>query len=580
MATLREMNEFEAERSDNTNTVTGSSLPHLHRQELDHNIERRHKAKYRRLRLVTGVLIPYALVTLDTTITATALSYIAADFKTSEISWVISAFNLTSASLIPIWGQVADAVGRHNALAATLAIMAVGSALCTSAPTSAFGMLIFGRSIQGIAVAGINVICRVIVNDAATLDDSAKNNIFVTIVTGVLYACGPVIGGQMTEKSWRWCFAIHIPLSLLGIAAVRLFVRPFVTDQLRRRHGSPLGTSNLRSALSAIDLGGQTLFLSAMTLLALALTWGGSSYPWKSARVLSTLVGGVSLTFVFILWEYMLAPGHLLSRKLPRQQPMVPWSLMKDRNFTFLLYVNFASGAAMIPPLYFVNIYFSLMENIAPSKAGTNLLYYIPGLGVGVYMAITMTQCWPRQTFSPLLLGSILEATGATVLTWAISRRRTGVIFGMMGLTGAGTGLHFFPVLLHGVGFFPSRVTSVISMIAFVLPTGSMVAITLMGTVFNSNINLPSGMIAGKSQSNVYNNTEEQHSVQENTERAISLAFMSIVPILWLSAVAAMFLGNIPINKKEDSEMERVASSPFPGYHLLMAAWQRSKDST
>ena len=81
------------------------------------------------------------------------------------MNWIISAFNLTSACFIPMWGQIADILGRHVAVEMALLMMMIGSALCTSAPLNTFPLLILGRALQGLACAGINVCCRVILAD-------------------------------------------------------------------------------------------------------------------------------------------------------------------------------------------------------------------------------------------------------------------------------------------------------------------------------------------------------------------------------------------------------------------------------
>jgi hypothetical protein len=65
----------------------------------------------------------------------------------------------------------------------------------------------------------------------------------------------------------------------------------------------------------------------------------------------------------------------------------------------------------------------------------------------------------PRQTFLPLFLGSFIEALGLTLLTYALHTSSTPLIYTMMGLTGAGTGLRFMPGSLHGIGFFPNKVS-------------------------------------------------------------------------------------------------------------------------
>lgn len=84
----------------------------------------------------------------------------------------------------------------------------------------------------------------------------------------------------------------------------------------------------------------------------------------------------------------------------------------------------------MIAVLYFVDIYFTLVKAYTPSQAGIQLLYYTPGIGTGVFLAMFMCNVYPRQTFAPLFLGSIIEALGISVLAWALNEGHTPTIFG------------------------------------------------------------------------------------------------------------------------------------------------------
>jgi hypothetical protein len=89
---------------------------------------------------------------------------------------------------------------------------------------------------------------------------------------------------------------------------------------------------------------GQIFFLFGLGLLVLGLTWGGASYPWHDARVVTTLVAGSILSVCFIIWQYLMAPGKYVSRKFPLQRPVLPWVLLSQRNMYLLFYINFATG--------------------------------------------------------------------------------------------------------------------------------------------------------------------------------------------------------------------------------------------
>lgn len=180
-------------------------------------------------------------------------------------------------------------------------------------------------------------------------------------IKGISYGVGPVIGGYLTDKSWRWCFGINIPVAIIGIVLVLFVLRtellgpqplPAVLDSSTALSNAPNERTTLKARLATIDYGGQLLFLSGSILLILALTWGGASYKWTSPNVLGPLIIGSILIVLFVFYEYSMAPGRYMARKLPAQKATLPWNLMAQRNMALLFYINFATGfGTLLSPL-------------------------------------------------------------------------------------------------------------------------------------------------------------------------------------------------------------------------------------
>ncbi|KAH8820521.1 hypothetical protein F5884DRAFT_52681 [Xylogone sp. PMI_703] len=514
-------------------------------------------ARRYRIRVIFGLMFPFILQALDTTIIASALPWIASDFnRISQMNWIISAFNLTSACFIPFWGQIADIFGRHAALQVAIITMMVGSALCTGAPTRAFPVLLLGRGIQGLAAAALAVIVKVVLADKVSLKENAKNNTYFAFAGGMGYAIGPLVGGFLTNANWRWCFAINLPIGAVAIILLWVLLRkellgpqPLSTAEEEALPTGRRATFLLR--LATIDYGGQALFLFGIGLLILALTWGGASYSWHSVQVLVPLVLGAILTILFICWVYMMAPGRFLARKLPRQKPTIPWNLVSQKDIGLLFYTNIATGMAMTGVLYFVDIYFTLAKGFSPSKAGLQLLYYTPGIGAGVYIAMFSCNVWPRRTFWPLVLGSFIEALGVALLCWALHKGQEGVIYGMIGLSGVGTGIRFMPINLHAVGLFPNNIASVTSMLAFAALLGGTLSMTIMGTVFNNKSSLTISSHSSSLNSTISSidslPAATQAAIRKNARDGVVWSFISILPFLWICVLAALSLGNVDI---------------------------------
>jgi MFS family permease len=99
---------------------------------------------------------------------------------------------------------MADVFGRNASLNAAIILMLIGSALCTGAPTTAFPVLLLGRAFQGLAAAGLNVVVRTILADKVSLQENAKNWAIFSLVGGISYGLGPVIGGRSAQYCQVW----------------------------------------------------------------------------------------------------------------------------------------------------------------------------------------------------------------------------------------------------------------------------------------------------------------------------------------------------------------------------------------
>ncbi|GFN15525.1 hypothetical protein AtubIFM56815_003356 [Aspergillus tubingensis] len=528
--------------------------------------EQKHNARVYRVKLIAGLTLPFTLSTLDLTIVATATSTIASHFNQfDELNWIITAFSLTSTTFIPIFGQLADVFGRHIILQTALFLMLIGSVLCAAAQT--WGMLLLGRALQGIGSAGLNNIIMIVLADKVSLKENARNKSLFTIFGGVGYAVGPVIGGYLTDSNWRYCFVVPIPIAVLSHIMIFVLLRNDLVDGTMFKKGSRW--SSILPALATIDLGGSVLFIFGVGLIILATTWGGATYPWSSPQVLAPLIIGAICFIAFFVYEYLLEPGKLFARIFPKHVAMLPYSLFERRDTIWLAIVNFSTGVASYSIFYFVSIYYILVAGYSPSKAGLDLLYYIPGLGAGVYLAIYFCNGFPRQTFFPLLLGAVLSTVGLSVVAYAISAQKTSLLSGMVVITGAGVGLRLMPSSLHTVGIWPERIAPAMSLMQVSLPFGGTLGLTIMTSVFNNKFGRSSaitGLEGTGSSLNVHDTNSlafldnlpaaVQDSVHMVAKDAIMWAFISIIPIIGLSLITTTIMGNVWVNvrAKEDGE--------------------------
>jgi hypothetical protein len=333
-----------------------------------------------------------------------------------------------------------------------------------------------------------------------------------------------------------------------------------------RRHGYITG-------LRIIDWPGLIMFILGVGLIILAVQWGGTTYAWSSAATVAPFVIGGILCIAFFGYEYLLGPGRMAARMFPNQIPMIPSTLFRKKDTSLLMIINFSAGISLVSAFYFISYYWQFAEGYSPSNAGVQLLYYTPGLGVGVYAAGWLCRVWPRQTFFPLVWGSIVESVGLALLAYSISIRNQTLVKVFLAVAGAGTGLRFMPVVLHAAGIWSTRIPSMQSLLSFMLPLGETLGISMMGAVFSNKLSLGLHDISSRTPGlnlrssvppsfGVLNSlpAAAKMEVQNVAARAVMWSLVAVLPFVGLSIVASILLGNVWIGKAaEKAEEEKPA---------------------
>ena len=373
-----------------------------------------------------------------------------------------------------------------------------------------------------------------------------------------------------------------MPIAVLSHITVFFLLRKELVKAQPHRHEDADGKvtmvekPTLLAKLSIIDYGGMLLFFFGAGLIVLAVTWGGATYPWSSSAVLVPLIIGGLMLFSFFVYEHLMVPGRALSRIFPSQEPMIPLSLFRTKDMGILAYLNFSTGMAMFSVFYFVGIWFTIVQKYDSGKAGVQLIFYTPGLGVGTYAAMFLCNIWPKSTFWPLFFGSTLEPLGVGMLTWALSHGRIRVVDGMLGFAGVGTGLRIMPSLLHVVGLRSRFKARGLATMSFTLVFGGTVGIAIMASVFNNKL---SQYVSGVAHINPHNTSSVggidslppglQAQVRAEVSDAVFWAYVSILPFLSLAGALVFFLGNVKITaQKQDSHgeidgTENVENTPY-----------------
>ncbi|TVY16904.1 Efflux pump FUS6 [Lachnellula arida] len=301
--------------------------------------------------IMTSMAVASLLAGLDATAVSTAMPSIIKDFGTSQgYVWIANAYLLTTTAFTPIFGQAANIFGRRVLTLFAISIFAIGSAIAGPAPT--LGALVAGRAIQGIGCAGINTMVEMVVCDLVPLRERGKFMGFIFAIYAISTTIGPLIGGAFsTYVTWRWIFYLNLPLAGITLAMVIISLGAL-----------PKGSSMSLSSLKRVDFAGNTLLVSAITSILLALTWGGGEEPWSSWRTILPLSLGLAGLPLFLLFE----------TRVP--EPTTPFRLFSNRTSLAGFWCAFTHNMLVFWILFVLPIYFQAVLRASAFRSGINIL--------------------------------------------------------------------------------------------------------------------------------------------------------------------------------------------------------------
>jgi EmrB/QacA subfamily drug resistance transporter len=409
--------------------------------------------------VLIGLMLCTALVALDATILATAVPSIVRDLGSfSQFPWLFSIYLLTQAVTTPLYGKLADLLGRRPVLFFGIAAFLVGSILCGvawSMPT-----LIVARAVQGIGAGAILPMTITVVGDLYSVQERARVQGYVASVWGAAAVIGPALGGVFSEYlSWRWIFFINIPLS--GVAAWMIW-RSFHEKVVRRQH--------------RLDLAGATLLTIGFSLLILGLLEGGVAWDWGSPVSYGVFVVGALALVSFVLVERRAA------------EPVLPLWVFSRRVLIGGNLAAVAIGVALIGLTSYVPTYVQGVLGTGALVAG----FALAAMTVGWPIAAALSgRLYLRIGFrDTALIGSLIVVLGAILVALLSGSSSVLAVAGATFVIGLGFGLCSAPTVVAVQSVVDWQRRGVVTGTnLFCRNLGSAVGVAVFGAIANHTLN-------------------------------------------------------------------------------------------
>ena len=361
--------------------------------------------------LVTlALLMAMTVSALEQTVVSTAMTSIIASLHGLDIfPWVFSAYLLAATVTTPLYGKLADRLGRKRVLLFGLGLFALGSVL--SGLAQSMPQLIAMRVLQGLGAGSIGPVVLTMLGDMFTLKERARVQGLFSAVWGLSSVAGPAVGGVLTDRlSWRWVFFVTAPFSVVAMWILVTQVEDSKGDRGRD--------------LPPVDWWGATLLSASTSALMLAVLRGGEQ----------TLIGGLALV----------AAGLVLLVLFVRQEhraadPLLPIDLLMTPNVAASVALSFLIGAVLFGIDTYVPLFVQGVRGGTATAAGRAItpLFLSWAVSVAVAARVVMPLGFRRTALVGsvfITLGTLGLALGAAYPAWSTPLFAAGMVvigFGM-----------------------------------------------------------------------------------------------------------------------------------------------------
>jgi EmrB/QacA subfamily drug resistance transporter len=409
---------------------------------------------------VVGISLALFLGALDQTIVTTALPRITEELGgLNYYAWVVTAYLLASVLGLPFFGRLVELFPAKWVLLSAVSIFLAGSVLSGLAP--GIEALVAFRALQGFGGGGIFALSFSLIGLLFSPRERGRMQGMLGGVFGLSSVAGPWIGGLLTDLlSWRWIFYINVPL---GIVAIVFFVAFMPRLQAEQR--------------GRFDLLGVLMLALWVIPMVLALSLGGSTYPWISGQVLGLAALMLAALLLFLWWQRR------------STDPLIELRLFQTKVFRWAVVGSFFFGGAFFGAVVFLPLYLVHVKGFSATNSGLSITPLILGVVAGSTMGGQLASRFGRYKL-PLLLslfvGTLAFAAFALNLRVDTPLWQVIPLMVVIGLC-LGPSLPLYTLAVQNT--VPrKRLGTATSTLQFVRQVGSTASVALMGTVLAATV--------------------------------------------------------------------------------------------
>lgn len=485
------------------------------------------------LLIFSGLMLGMFLAALDQTIVGTALPTIVNSLHgLNHMSWVVTAYLLTSTISTPLYGKLSDQFGRKGIFQFAIVVFLCGSMLAGLSRNMV--ELISFRGIQGLGAGGLMAMAFTIIADVVSPRERGRYQGYFGATFALSSIAGPLLGGVFTTYlSWRWIFYINLPVGIAALVVTSVVLKlPFHRQSHR------------------IDFLGAALMMCGVVAALLVTVWGGVQFAWGSPVIIGTSLMSAALIVGFVVWEHYAA------------EPILPPSLFRIGVFRTTSVVSFLLAIVMFGSIIYLPLYLQLVDGVSIMVSGLLMIPLMLGL---LASSIASGQIVTRTgVYKPMpIVGSVLVVIGM----WLLSHLGLHTSHLTMSLyvvvLGAGMGMTMQIMVLATQNAVPAHsIGTGTAAVTFFRSLGGAFGTSLFGAVFVAGLNhwipilVPEAAAAGIHVNGSFSMSPAelhtfpphmQYGILESFVRSLHTVFLLGVPIAMAMCVGTLLLKQLPL---------------------------------